>query len=476
LGISDWGFQIADSDLRFQIQVTDLDQDFALRRASPPLAITMQVTLKVLAGPYSGGRFSFNQPDTFLIGRNPEAHLCLPNDRFFSRNHCLIEISPPRCFLRDLESTNGTFVNDQRVHEVFLKNGDRIQGGETVLLVEVAGESSNGSSEGRSNFDQETQRTAIVDVECLHCGRRSQAEASAADERMTFLCEDCRVELRQHPQPIPGYEMVKVLGRGGMGCVMLARQESTGRAVAIKTLLPEVAVDEKAMKRFVREIDVAAMLKHPNIVEFLDRGANNGVIYLVTEFVAGPDAAKLAMTKGGRLSCAETVTITSQILEALAHAHAQGYIHRDIKDSNILVVGTWPNITAKLTDFGLAKSFTQSGMSGMTLAGEMAGTVAYMPPEQIRNFRDVKPTSDLYSLGMTAYSLITGDLALTLGPKPSIAETIRAIFDQPTVPLRERMPGVPLQIAEIIDRALIKDPAQRWQSATAMRTALAHAV
>jgi len=172
----------------------------------------------------------------------------------------------------------------------------------------------------------------------------------------------------------------------------------------------------------------------------------------------------------------ETIAIITQELEALAHAHAEGYIHRDIKDQNILVAGAWPSLVAKLTDFGLAKSFAQSGMSGMTMAGEMAGTLAYMPPEQIRNFRDVKPTSDIYSVGMTAYSLLTADLALNLNPKPSAAEIIRAIFDQPTVPLRERAPDVSEQVAGIIDRALVKDPAHRWQSAGAMRNALLNAV
>jgi hypothetical protein len=437
----------------------------------------MQVTLKVLAGPYTGRSFSFNQHDTFLIGRNPEAHLYLPNDRFFSRNHCLLEILPPRCFLRDLGSTNGTFVNGQRVHQAFLKNGDHIQGGETVLLVEVSIAAPEAEHRSQSTRDQTTAtRPAIVAVECLNCGRRDQAEASAPDDRMTFLCEDCRQELSRQPQPVPGYEMVKVLGRGGMGCVMLARQQATGRAVAIKTLLPEVAVSEKAVKRFLREIDVAAMLKHPHIVEFLDRGTCNGVLYLVTEFIDGPDAAKLAAARGGRLPCAETVAILTQVLDALAHAHAGGYIHRDIKDQNILVAGAWPNLTAKLTDFGLAKSFAQAGMSGMTMAGEMAGTLSYMPPEQIKNFRDVKPTSDIYSVGMMGYSLLTGEVALNLGRKASIAETISAIFDQPNVPLRERLPDVPAQIAEIIDLSLHKDPAQRWQSAGAMRNALLHAV
>ena len=100
-----------------------------------------------------------------------------------------------------------------------------------------------------------------------------------------FRCEDCRIELKKSPQPIPGYDMVRVLGRGGMGCVMLGRHQSTGSAVAIKTLLPEFAVSDKAMRRFMREIDVAASLKHPSIVEFKDRGVHNGVVYLVTEFV-----------------------------------------------------------------------------------------------------------------------------------------------------------------------------------------------
>jgi len=292
---------------------------------------------------------------------------------------------------------------------------------------------------------------------------------------MTFLCEDCRIELKRTPQPVPGYDMVRVLGRGGMGCVMLGRDQRTGRAVAIKTLLPEFAVSDKAMRRFMREIDVAAALKHPNIVEFLDRGTTNGVVYLVTEFVDGADASKLAASKGGRIPYPETISIISQALDALAYAHKQGYIHRDFKDQNILVTGTWPNMNAKLTDFGLAKSFTQSGMSGVTMAGEMAGTLAYMPPEQLRNFRDVRPQSDIYAVGMTAYSLLTGSLALELGGKSSVSDTIKAIFDQPATPLRHRAPAIPEQVCEIIDRALAKDPAIRWQSAAAMRTALLHA-
>ena len=435
----------------------------------------MQVNLRVIAGPYKGRVFTFTQHDSFLIGRNPEAHLCLPEDRFFSRNHCLLEINPPHSFLRDLGSTNGTFVNGQRVREVFLNNGDRIQGGETVLCVEVSVGADTHSPKSGSSLEHQTTEPLLVIVECLNCGRREQVQASSPDERFTFVCEDCRIELKKNPQSVPGYDTVRLIGRGGMGSVMLGREQKSGRAVAIKTLLPEFAVSDKAMKRFMREIDVASALRHPNIVEFIDRGTHNGVVYLVTEFVEGCDASRLAESHGGQLPYPAAISVLAQSLDALAYAHSSGYIHRDFKDQNILVSGQGQNLVAKLTDFGLAKSFTHSGMSGVTMAGEMAGTLAYMPPEQLRNFRDVRPQSDIYAVGMTAYSLLSGTIALDLPKKSSINDTIRAIFEQPRIPLRQRAPSVPDAICLIIDRALSKDPNQRWQTATAMRNALLHA-
>lgn len=429
----------------------------------------MQVTLRVLSGPHVGRSFVFNQHDTFLIGRSEAAHLCLPDDRYFSRNHCILEIAPPRCFLRDLGSLNGTYVNGQKVQEAYLRNGDRIQGGQTVLGVEVS------ADEFPLDPNLPPTQPAIVIVECLNCGAREQAEAASPDERLSFLCEDCRNELRRQPQPVPGYEMIKILGRGGMGCVMLARNQQTGEAVAIKTLLPEVAVSDQALRRFMREIDVAASLQHPHIVRFIDRGTNKGVVYLITEFVEGADAARLADARGGRLPYPEAVKIITQALDALQYAHSKGFIHRDIKDQNILVSGTWPNYTSKLTDFGLAKSFTQTGMSGVTMAGDVAGTFAYMPPEQIRDFRNVRPSSDIYAMGMTAYSLLTGAIALDISPRANVAETVKSIFEKPIIPVRHRIPDIPDPVAQVIERALTKDVNQRWPSAEAMRAALLQA-
>jgi len=432
----------------------------------------MLVTLHVVAGPQTGRDFTFDQHDTFMIGRSEDAQFCLPQDRFFSRHHCLIEIAPPQAFLRDLGSTNGTYVNGMLVDTVYLKSGDRIQGGETVLEVEVSS-GVEASANDKEKFI--STQLSMVPVECLNCRARSAFEADDSDARLSFICDVCREELKKNPQPVPNYQMVRVIGQGGMGSVMLARSEDNGEVVAIKTLLPEVAVSEQSLKRFLREIEVASSLQHPNIVRYIEHGKHNGLVYLVTEFVAGMDASRLAKTRGGKLGYREVVRIIEQTLAALDFAHKQGFVHRDIKEQNILINGDFPNSIAKLTDFGLSKSFKETGMSGVTMVGDVAGTIAYMPPEQVRDFKDVKPPSDIYAMGMTAYALLTGANALDIDPKAGIAETVKAIFEKPIIPVRERIPDVPPKLASVIETALAKHVENRWRTAGAMRQAMLNA-
>lgn len=433
----------------------------------------MKVKLKVIAGPHLDREFTFDQPDTFLIGRTEKAHFCLPHDRFFSRNHCLLEISPPRVFLRDLGSTNGTFVNGKAVQSTHLRHGDRIQGGETILLVESIPEQSKKNAPSLSNHQPHLSE---VTVKCLNCGLLSKTEAPAGEGSISFICDNCRVKLKDDPQPIPGYEMVRMLGQGGMGSVMLAREIKTGRAVAIKTLLPDVAVSEQSMQRFLREIKVAATLHHPNIVQYIEHGSHNGIIFLVTEFIDGNDASKLVRIRGGRLGHREVGRIMEQILDALEYAHRREFVHRDIKDQNILVQGNDSNLKAKLTDFGLAKSYRQTGLSGVTMVGDVAGTIAYMPPEQIRDFRNVQPSADIYSMGMTAFSLLTGRHALNLSPKAGIAETIKAIFERPNESVRTYVSDIPPKFAAVVEKSLAKEPENRWSSAAEMRAAVLRAL
>ena len=384
-----------------------------------------------------------------------------------------MEMAPPQCFLRDLGSLNGTFVNGIRVETAHLKNGDRIQGGETVLEVEVVADNVRPAT-SNPGYDLKTT-PSLVTVQCLNCGMPASAEASRPDAKLSFVCDDCRENLKKNPQPIPNYQMIRVLGQGGMGSVMLARHIHNGRVVAIKTLLPEVAVSEQSLKRFIREIEVAASLRHPNIVSYIEHGTHNGIVYLVSEYVGGMDAAKLSKHRGGKLNYQEVVKIIEQTLLALEFAHSLGFVHRDIKEQNILVDGTFPNYLAKLTDFGLAKSFKQTGMSGVTMVGDVAGTIAYMPPEQVRDFKEVRPPSDIYAIGMTAYSLLTGTNALDISPRAGISETVKAIFEKPIVPIASKVPEVPYRIAAVIETSLAKEVNLRWRTAGEMRDALLRA-
>jgi eukaryotic-like serine/threonine-protein kinase len=433
----------------------------------------MRVTLHVIAGPQTGRDFTFDQHDTFMIGRSEDAQFCLPEDRFFSRHHCILEIAPPQCFLRDLGSTNGTYVNGIRVDSAHLKHGDRIQGGETVLEVEVAADHAEVYLPGPRSAER--TEPSILTVACLNCGVPAKVEASRPDAKLSYVCDECREKLRKNPQPIPNYQMLRVLGQGGMGSVMLARSIKDGQAVAIKTLLPEVAVSEQSLKRFIREIEVSSSLQHPNIVSYVEHGTHNGIVYLVTEYVTGMDASKLAKQRGGRLNYKEVVRIIEQTLAALDFAHNQGFVHRDIKEQNILVDGSYPNYIAKLTDFGLSKSYRQTGMSGVTMVGDVAGTIAYMPPEQVRDFKEVRPPSDIYAVGMTAYSLLTGAHALDIGPKAGISETVKAIFEKPIIPIASRVSEVPNRVCAIFEMALAKQVDLRWRTAGEMRQALLNA-
>ena len=433
----------------------------------------MRVTLNVVAGPQTGRTFTFDQHDTFMIGRSEDSHFCLPHDRFFSRHHCIVEIAPPQAFLRDLGSTNGTFVNGLRVDTTYLKHGDRIQGGETVLEVQVAADHFDSQVQQAQGFDK--TEPSLITVACINCGLPARTEASRPDAKLSYLCENCREQLKKNPQPIPNYQMIKVLGQVGMGSVMLARSVADGKLVAIKTLLPEVAVSEQSLKRFMREIEVSSSLQHPNIVSYIEHGTHNGIVYLVTEYVAGMDASRLAKQRGGKLPWPQVVKVIEQTLAALDFAHSLGFVHRDIKEQNILVDGNYPNFISKLTDFGLSKSYKQTGMSGVTMVGDVAGTIAYMPPEQVRDFKEVRPPADIYGIGMTAYSLLTGAHALDISPNAGISETVKAIFEKPIIPIARRVPEVPLKVSAVFETALAKQVELRWRTAGEMREALLRA-
>jgi serine/threonine-protein kinase len=282
------------------------------------------------------------------------------------------------------------------------------------------------------------------------------------------LCDACGNLTRNSPQPIAGYRIVRELGRGSMGVVYLAL-DKVGIPVALKTVDPTVAPSDTQLARFQREAQVLYELDHPNIVAFRDLGDCKGTLYFAMDYVRGTDSGKL-LKQHGPLPIPRAVGLTCQILQALEYAHAKGFVHRDIKPSNILVRPEGKRETALLADFGLARVYQASQLSGLTMTGDIGGTIPYMPPEQITDFRNARPPADQYSTGATLYQLLTGALPHDL---PDTAEErLLAILYKAPVPIRTRRPDLPATLAKVIQRALEKDPRDRFADAKAMHKAL----
>ncbi len=257
------------------------------------------------------------------------------------------------------------------------------------------------------------------------------------------------------------------LGRGGMGCVYLARRDSAEADLpswaAIKVLAPELAVEPGFQARFQREIDILRQLDHPNIVRFLESGEKNGRPYFVMEYVPGP-SFETVRTQRGRLPWTEVLDMAWQIAPALKHAHDRGVVHRDLKPSNLLRVegGGWrvdgmddppPATLVKLTDFGIASLFASPHL---TVTGGVVGTAEYLSPEQAAG-KSVTRRSDLYSLGVVLYTLLTGRTPFDGDPLALLHKHRFAQFDRPA----RIVPEIPHELDAIVCELLEKDPGKR---------------
>jgi len=249
------------------------------------------------------------------------------------------------------------------------------------------------------------------------------------------------------------YRIKRRLGAGGMANVYLAEDTELDRRVAIKILNDRYANDDLFVERFRREAKSAAALSHPNIVSIYDRGEAEGTYYIAMEVVEGTSLKEL-IRANGRLRPAQAIAYARQILSALRFAHRNGIIHRDIKPHNILV---GPEERLKVTDFGIARA----GTSQMTEAGSVMGTAQYLSPEQARG-GDVSAASDLYALGVVMYEMLTGDVPFTGDTHVEIA--MKHVQDPPTPP-SQVAPAIPVELDQVVLRALAKNPADRYQSA-----------
>ena len=258
------------------------------------------------------------------------------------------------------------------------------------------------------------------------------------------------------------YALERELGRGGMAVVYLARDVRLDRPVAIKLLPPELAAHDILRQRFLREARTAARLSHPHIVPIHAVDEASGYVFYVMSYVDGETLAERVATRGP-LPPRETSRVLQEVAGALAAAHAQGVVHRDVKPGNILLERATGR--ALVTDFGIARAAD----GAETAVGELLGTPEYMSPEQAAG-EAVDSRSDVYSLGVVAYYMVSGQLPFTA---PTIQAVLAKQLTQAPPPVLSLTPALPRSLANAIDTCLIKDPSRRFQSAEAFSDALA---
>jgi serine/threonine-protein kinase len=262
------------------------------------------------------------------------------------------------------------------------------------------------------------------------------------------------------------YTIEGEIGRGGMGVVYRARDEKLKRRVAIKVLPPELAFQADIRARFAREAETSARLSHPHIVPIFAVGEGNGLVYFIMGYVDGESLAG-RIRRRGQLPPEEARRIMKETADALSAAHALSVIHRDIKPDNILLEGTRGRVM--VTDFGIAKAMSSSSGGTLTSAGVAIGTPQFMSPEQAAGEREIDGRSDLYSLGVVTYQMLTGELPFNA---PTVAGILMKQITEVAPSVADRRADAPEDLVLAVARCLEKDPESRWPTADALRRAL----
>jgi serine/threonine-protein kinase len=405
---------------------------------------------------------------------------------YFSRIHFLVEANPPQCRIIDMGSHNGTYVNGRRTNRADLSDGDQIRAGHTIFRVLInAPRSEQAATPPSSPSSSDVILATAIEDPTLPEGqvlkqspsqiRRKAAERcpvcrSPRDVPAKVLCFACRQAAAVYDQPIPGYRLIKEIGRGSMGIVSLGVRLADAKIFAIRTFRPAVGGSRQQVEQFFREANVLCRINHPNIASFRHMGETNGQFFFAMDYVRGVNATQLIKEKGP-LPTRLAARIICQVLDALHYAHNEGFVHRDIKPANILLTVEKGRRTVKLTDFGLARVYHASQLSGLTMSGEMGGTPHFMAPEQITRYREVRPASDQYSAAVTLYYLLTGKFTLDLPPNREAA--LLAVMEDDAISIWKYRSDIPSPLGKAIHQALSRKPKDRFPNVDTFRKALA---
>ncbi len=282
-------------------------------------------------------------------------------------------------------------------------------------------------------------------------------QSAEAEERAT-IAEKLQTAL---PKEIHSrYDVLRLVGRGGMGIVYEAADRETGAKVALKVLKPEIAEQAETIERFKAELLLARKITHKNVCRVYDMSRFGGIAFIAMEYVDG-ESLRARLNRAGQVSLAQSMEIARQILDGLEEAHREGIVHRDLKPENIMIGWTG---TVKIMDFGLAKAIN----SDVTLSGTLTGTPAYMSPEQALG-QPAEVRSDIYSFGLILYEMLCGKRAFS--GDSAVAIAMKQVNDTPVAP-RQLVPDLPKSVEAAIVRCLEKERTRRFGSVAELRTAL----
>jgi eukaryotic-like serine/threonine-protein kinase len=450
--------------------------------------MSAKVILSIIKGKLSGRQYIFDSRTICIIGRSKECTIQIPNDaehRTISRYHCLLDINPPAIRIRDFGSKNGTYVNQEKIGqrqrdqtpesaiklqfpEYDLHSGDEVQLGNTIFAVNI-----------------EMGLEAINLPELLPTTVKANQDLTQPPHLKEITKRWLLTATNAHDLPdIRGFNLIKLLGKGGFGEVYLAQHNTSGKLIALKVMLPALAVNEKAVKRFLREIENTKALQHPNVVQVMDYDFFEGLFFFTMEYCSGGTVADLMQRHGGKLSVDIALPITLQVLNGLEYSHnteipcvklsdggfgkGQGLVHRDLKPGNIFLSDHQGTIIAKIGDYGLAKAFDIAGLSGQTATGAKAGTPVFMPRQQLLNFKYVQPEVDIWATAACLYNMLTGSYPRDFtGNDPFLA-----VLQNDPVLIRQRDASIPHKLAEVIDLGLQEKPEIYFKRAVDFKKAL----
>jgi serine/threonine protein kinase len=397
----------------------------------------MEYSIAVISGPDSGKVFPVSSGQSLTVGRGQQTETQL-QDPSVSRQHCEISFHHGELRLRDPGSGTGTFVNRAKVSDAILRAGDVISIGDTDLRVELA---------------------SVVDAPTIAPTRQS-----APPRDLSAL----RGEMLHH------FQIVDEIARGATGTVFRAVRADRNETVALKVLWPDIAMDGEQRRRFVRAMRTMQPVKHPNLVRVLNAGITemdgrpDPLCWFAMEFVDGFNLQQLTKTLGtaGMLDWQHAYRVAVHVGRALEVAFESGIVHRGITPENILIPRA--ERIAKLGDLMLAKALDGIPADQITRRGELIGEVAYMSPERTRG-EEIDHRSDLYSLGATLYTVITGQ---TPHDAPSAAAMIRQIQEQEPLRPRTFQLSVNDMFEGVVMKLLERRPAARYQTPAELLTDL----